>query len=182
MQMDIKKIMLDDQLPPEQGAVRSATEWSARQKELAGNVNAPYSRLNAEYTRPLMELLVDIAQTRGILTKGLKVDGNVIDIQLTSPFAMAQNIHEVNSLAQYIEMMSPLGPEILNLTTKTENIGSFFLKKMGLPVDDLGRTPQEQAEKMQQAAQMQQAQAEQEQAQMLEQEEAKHGQVQQPQG
>jgi hypothetical protein len=30
MQMDIKKIMLDDQLPPDQGGVRSATEWDGQ--------------------------------------------------------------------------------------------------------------------------------------------------------
>jgi len=137
MQMNIKKIMLDDQLPPEQGAVRSATEWSARQKELLDNIGAPYGRLYSEFIRPLIEVVLEIHQDLGVLPEDIRVDGHVFDFQITSPFAQAQNVNEVNTMAQFLELMGVVPPPEQMPEVKRQAVAGYYAKKMGLPINEL---------------------------------------------
>lgn len=162
MQMEIKKVMLDDQLPPEQGAVRSATEWTARQKELNDAKSAPQGRFYNEFTVPLMQILLDIHQDLGILDKEMKIDGYAFDLQLVSPFAQAQNINDVNTMAQFVELTVPLGPEVFGPAVKSEEIPRFYATKMGLDLSQIIRSDEERAQLLEQAAQAQQGMAEQE--------------------
>lgn len=168
MQMDIKKIMLDDQLPPEQGAVRSATEWSARQGELANAIGAPFGRIYSEFIKPFLTVVLEIHVKRGLIPD-MKVDGYVTDLQVTAPFAQAQNVNEVNAAAQLIELMSMLGEEAVEEGLKTENFGGYFASKLGVPHATLVRSLEEKEQRQEQAMQMQQAQAQQEQAFAMEQ-------------
>ena len=171
LQMDIKKIMLDEQLPPEQGGVRSATEWTARQNELANAIGAPFGRIYAEFIQPFMRAVLEIHVTRGILEE-FEIDGHTYDLQVTAPFAQAQNINEVNTAAQLIELVSMLGEEVLNLSLKTENFGAYFARKMGVPMAELVRTEEEREEIQERTLAMQQAQMENEQSMAMEQQAA----------
>lgn len=179
MQMEIKKIMLDDQLPPEQGAVKSATEWTARMKELNDAKAAPLGRFYNEFTVPLMQVLLDIHQDAGILDKDMKIDGYAYDIQLVSPFAQAQNVNDVNAMAQFVELTAPLGPEVFGPAVKAENIPRYYALKMGLDITEIIRSEEERAQLLQQAAEVQQGQAEQEQQFAMEQKGAGGGGQQQ---
>lgn len=185
MQMSIRKMMLDDQMPPEAGAVRSATEWNARQSELANAIGAPFGRIFHELVRPFMAAVLDIHVEAGLFQQmsANAIDGHNLDLKITAPFAQAENVNEVNAMAQFLEMMGMLGEEVLMDSVKVENVAGYIASKMGLPVEKFVRTAQEQAEKkaeMQQ--QMQQAQ-QQEQNMALEQEAMKQqgGQQQAPQ-
>lgn len=168
MQMDIKKIMLDDQLPPDAGSVRSATEWTARQKELSDSKQAPFARFYAEFTRPLMGIMLDIHQQAGLIDKQLSLDGHITDVQVTSPFAQAENINEVNTMAQFMELIAPLGEEVVRLEVKVEDVPKYYTKRMGLPSTEVLRSPEEKQQLMEQAAKAQQAQIEQEHAMAME--------------
>jgi hypothetical protein len=168
MQMDIKKIMLDDQLPPEAGSVRSATEWTARQKELNDSKAAPFARFFSEFTRPLMGILLDVHQRSKVLPTNFTVDGHIVDVQITSPFAQAQNINEVNTMSQFVELVAPLGPEIVATRVKSENVPKFYARHMGLKEDEFIRSDAESQQMVQQAQQAQQAEAEAEHARGME--------------
>jgi hypothetical protein len=176
MQMDIKKIMLDDQLPPEQGGVRSATEWTARQAELSNSIGAPFGRIFSEFIQPFMKVVLEIHVKRGIIPKQT-LDGHVTSLRVTAPFAQSQNVNEVNAAAQLIELTSMLGEETVQMSLKTENFGKYFAEKMGIPYDELIRTDDEREQMQQEAMAMQQAQMQQEQQFAMEQQMAK-----QPQG
>lgn len=169
MQMDIKKIMLDDQLPPEGGSVRSATEWTARQKELNDSKAAPFARFFSEFTRPLMDILLDVHQRAGVLEDEFSVDGHMVDVQITSPFAQAQNINEVNTMAQYVELVTPLGPEVLATRVKMENVPKYYARRMGLSEDEFTRNDEEAQQVIQAAQQAQAEEAEAEQSRVMEQ-------------
>lgn len=159
MQMSIKKIMLDDQLPPEQGAVRSATEWNARQQELANNIGAPFGRIFHELTRPLIEVVLDILRDRGILEKHISIKGKLFDLKVTSPFAQAQNVNEVGAMAHFLELAGLyLAPEEYEQYIKKPSITSYFAQRLGLPLEETVYTAaeveQKKAEEQQQAAAM----------------------------
>jgi hypothetical protein len=180
MQMDIKKIMLDDQLPPEAGAVRSATEWTTRQKELNDSKAAPFARFFSEFTRPLMDILLDVHQRAKVLQSEFSVDGHVVDVQITSPFAQAQNINEVNTMSQFVELVTPLGPEIMAARVKLENAPKYYARRMGLKENEFVRSEEEAQQIVEAAQQQQQGEAEAEHARGMEQQNA--GQQQQQGG
>ena len=169
--MVIKKIMLDDQLPPEAGSVRSATEWTSRQKELFQNIVAPYSRVFAEFTKPFMQLVLDAHIRAGVLPP-MEVDGHNITLRATSNLSQGENINEISSMAQLVEMTSLLGEDIQRKALRVTEIPRFYGERMGLP-NKYFPTPEEIQAQEEQEMMQQQAVQQQEQTNALELEGAK---------
>jgi hypothetical protein len=171
MQMDIKKIMLDDQLPPDKGSVRSATEFNSRERELFQNKGAPVARIHYEFTQPIMRILLDVHTKKGIL-QDVKYDGRIIDLKVTAPFAQTQSANEVHSMAQLLEFKPMIGEEVFHTAIRTENIPEFFVDKLGISISKYVRTAEERAKIIEQGAAVMKQQQQQEQDAALEQKEA----------
>lgn len=150
----IKTIMLDNQLPPETGAVRSPTEIIARLKELQQDIGSPFGRMMIELIRPLASRVLNILAAKRLIPNATKVvvDGRFVDVQVTSPLAQADSLSEIEQVARLLELTSLLGEDILRLGIKVEEIPEHLGLKLGVDTKIL-RSPAERKELMEEAKQ-----------------------------
>ena len=157
LRMNIKKILLDDTLPPDNMSARSATEIAERMKELASNLGSAFGRLITETMVPMIARILYVMDERGLIEMPLKVNGLEVKVVPISPIAQAQNMGDIEKIMQWVQMSSALGPEG-QMAVKTGSIPDYVADKLGIPAD-LRTTPQERQQMMEQAAAMMQAQA-----------------------
>lgn len=160
LRASIKKFMLDDQLPPQTGAVHSPTEIMARQQELRRNESTPFGRLKKELIRPLAQKNLNILAKKGLI-EDIKVDGLVIDLQVMNPQADIKNEEAVLKVQRAIEVTASIAPELVPLTLDVESIPRYIADKLGIP-NKLVRTAAQVDLLQDQTAQIQQQQQEQE--------------------
>lgn len=130
--MTIKRMMFDRQLPPEQGAVRSATEIIERIKELARDIGAPFGRLHSELLVPWVQNTLEILARRGLVPR-IKIDGIGVQVQVISPLAQEQNIAEVEVVVRWLSLLASLSPELLMIGAKSEDLPNWLADKLGVP-------------------------------------------------
>ena len=157
LRMNIKKILLDDTLPPDNMSARSATEIAERMKELAQNLGSAFGRLITETMVPMISRILYVMDDRGLIEMPLKVNGLEVKVIPISPIAQAQNMGDIEKIMQWVQMSSALGPEG-QMAVKTGSIPDYVADKLGIPAD-LRTTPQERQQMMEQAQQMMQMQA-----------------------
>jgi hypothetical protein len=141
LRMNIKKIMLDDSLPPDNMSARSATEIVERMKELAQNLGSAFGRLIAETMVPLVKKTLEIMDKKGYINLPLKVNGLEVRIVPVSPIAKAQNLEEINEIMQYYQIAQGLGPAGI-ASVKPEAIADLIADKLGITTD-IRNTPEE---------------------------------------
>lgn len=149
----IQQIMMVKDLPPEEGPVRSATEIAARLRMLQEDIGSPFGRLMSEMIRPLIQKTLNVLVEQKIipLAEGqrLKINGGTVDVQIQSPLALAQNLSEVQTAVNWIEMVKALGPEAFYLGVDVENVPDWLATKLGVdPVLPRSKEDREQAQKM----------------------------------
>lgn len=129
----IKGIMMDDRLPEEAGPVRSATEFIMRQKQLQADIGAPFGRLMSEFIRPLFKKIVSILRRKGIPAfEGIFVDGAQVDVSVSSPLAQGQNLTELETAVQWMQLNQAMGPETFLLGVKVEDFAEWSALKMNV--------------------------------------------------
>ena len=134
LRTSIKKIMLDDQLPPDLGPVRSATEIVARAKELAQDSGAAFGRLYDEYLVPTIQAVVAILTDLGVITEDIEIDNLQFNVQILSSLARVQDLADIETIVQYVEIAASIaGPEALLVTTKLEELLPWIAERMGVP-------------------------------------------------
>ena len=157
LRKNIKRILLDESLPPDNMSARSATEVVERMKELAQNLGSAFGRLINETMIPVVSRMLQVMDEKGLITLPLKVNGLEIKISPVAPLAMAQNMEEVQNVLQYAQIAQGAGPEgAMNI--KTDEMMDFIAEKLGIP-QRMRPTPQERMmmkQQMQQQAQQQQ--------------------------
>ncbi len=132
LRMNIKSILLDESLPPDNMSARSATEVIERMKQLSQNLGSAFGRLINETMVPLVEKILQIMDERGIIDLPLKVNGLEIKVTPVSPLAMSQNMDDVQNILQFAEIAQQSGPEgqlILKMDALLDLIGD----KMAIP-------------------------------------------------
>lgn len=156
LQMSIKKALLDDQLPPMEGPVRSATEIAERMQQLSQDVGAAFGRLIREAAVPLMQRSIDLLIESGDITElgpGVRIGGRGIAMRVVSPLAQSDNMRDVQAVAQTVEISAAIaGPEALKVAFKIEKLPEFVAQKMGFPAS-LIRNAEEQKAEQQKVAQ-----------------------------
>lgn len=152
LQMSIKKAMLDNQLPPDaQGYKATATFIIERMKELQQDIGSPFGRIMSEFIRPLCQKVLAILNRQGIINIPRKLlDGAFVDVQVTSPLAMAQNLNDVETTVKWLQIVQQFGQEALILGTKIEDIPEWLADKLG--VDTKLVRPAEERDSMQKMA------------------------------
>jgi len=149
--MNIKKILMDDSLPPDTMSARSATEIAQRQRELATNLGSAFGRLMTEIMIPLVSRTLYVLDRQGFIRMPLKVNGVQVKVVPVSPLAEAPKMEEVNQLLNFMQIanaMGPMGQTLLNIS----EIVDFIAEKMGIDARLLN-TPEEQQAMMQQMQQ-----------------------------
>lgn len=130
---NIKRGLMDAQLPPLEGPVRSATEVAARLRELALDMPGSYGRIIDEFIVPLVQRLIDIMHRRGLLKDKVVVDQLLIKVSVSSPLAREQRMAEVERLVQWVEMVNAIGGrELVMVVAKLEDIPARLAELMGI--------------------------------------------------
>lgn len=159
LRQNIKRILLDESLPPDNMSARSATEVVERMKELAQNLGSAFGRLINETMVPLVSKVLQVMDDRGIIELPLRVNGLEVRVSAVAPLAMAQNMEEVNNMLQYAQIAQGSGPEG-QMSIKIGEMLDLIAEKLGVP-QKIRPTPEERRMMMQEAAQAAQQMAQQ---------------------
>lgn len=155
LRMNVKRILLDESLPPDNMSARSATEIVERMKELSQNLGSAFGRLINETMIPVVTKILEVMDERGLIDLPLRVNGLEVKVTPVAPLAMAQNMEEVNSILQFAQISAQLGPEG-QLALKTGELVDYLGDKLGVPAR-VRNSAAERAFIMEQQAQQQQA-------------------------
>ena len=128
--------------------VRSATEISYRQAELAENIGSAFGRIQHEFVKPLVRRILYLLDKKGIIEvdKDVLKDGKIIQARVMSPLAEAQMMEDVLKHDRWLEMMQlRIGPQALAQRVKLEELPAWTAEKMGID-ETLLRSDEEQQE------------------------------------
>jgi len=153
LENNIRAALFDRALPDPTGAVRSPTEIIERVRELAQDIGAPFSRIYAELLKPLATRVTNIMVKRGLLDFPLEFNGRAVKVIPTSPLAREQNINDLESAVQWLQIVQSLGPEVLFGTVKVEDFAQWSAEKMGIDLE-LARDKSEREGIQEQVAQL----------------------------
>ena len=156
LKQSINDILMNKSLPPDTGPVRSATEIVERMKELSQDLGAPFGRLISEFLRPLITSVLGVLHDMGVIVvneNAIKVDGAFVDIEVQSPMAASQELAEVETTIQWLQILQSLGQEAFLLNAKIEDIGAGIGQKLGVPSEFI-RPAQERKDMQGMAGQM----------------------------
>lgn len=166
LQSAIRKILLADQLQPQDGPAMTATEVHVRVQLIRQLLGPIYGRLQAEYLKPLIERCFGLAYRAGVFGRAPdSLMGKNFTIKYVSPLARAQKLEESTAIDQYVAgalSMAQANPEILD-TIDFDEAQKVKGEALGVPakvmrtteaVADI-RKARAQAAQAAQAAQMQ---------------------------
>jgi len=156
LRMNIKKILMDDTLPPDNMSARSATEIAERTRELATNLGSAFGRLITETMIPIVSRTLFVMDQQGVIDLPLKVDGVEVKVTPVSPLAQAQKLQEVNDVIQYMQIANSMGTQG-QLTLSVPRILQFVAAQLGID-QGLLATQEEQQQAMAQLQEMMQQQ------------------------
>ena len=129
---NIKRILLDESLPPDNMSARSATEIVERMKELAQNLGSAFGRLINETMIPLTAKILEVMDERGLIDMPLRVNGLEVKVTPVAPLAQAQNMEEINAIMQFAQMAQAFGTDGA-LALKNEVLVDYMADKLGVP-------------------------------------------------
>jgi len=130
----VKQTMLDDTLPPDSGAVRSATEIVERMKRLSADLSGAYSRLLLEIVRPLVQRVIDVLFRRKLLKTNLQLDQLLFKVDVVSPIAKLRQAQDVSSIVEWLQIVVSIGgPQMMMLVAKVEDVFTEIGRKLGIP-------------------------------------------------
>jgi hypothetical protein len=164
LEANIKKVMMDNKLPEESGAVRSPTEIIQRIKEFQTDFGSAFGRLMFEYIQPLFKTVIQLLEAeekitvptipmRDMLT-GQIVQRKITDeiaftkIKMLAPVAKVQALEDIQNIVQAIQITQTIEPRLPLVAYKVEELPGFFADKLGMP-EKYVRTATEQAQAMQ---------------------------------
>lgn len=130
----VKQATFDDTLPPDSGAVRSATEIVERLKRLAADLAGAYARLVQEIIRPLVQRVIDVLHRRGLIDTAINIDQLIFKVKVTSPIARSAQAQDVSQIVDWLQIiLSTGGQEAMMLSARVEKIFAEIGEKLGVP-------------------------------------------------
>jgi hypothetical protein len=102
LKADIKRMLMSDQLQPQDGPAMTATEVHARVGIIRQQLGPNYERLQDEFLRPLVNRCFGIAFRKGVFSPPPKsLLGRPTRVTYQSPLARAQQMEEVQAMERY---------------------------------------------------------------------------------
>jgi propanediol dehydratase large subunit len=146
--MNIKKMLFDDSLPPDNMSARSATEIVQRMKELSQNLGSAYGRLITEAMTPIVRRILFVMDQMNIIDLPLEVNGMQVKVVPTSPLAQTQNMEDLDKVLQFSQIAAQFGQAGM-LTLNQDETLAYIAEKMSVP-QALLNTPEQKQEIVQQ--------------------------------
>jgi hypothetical protein len=157
LRTNIKRMMLDESLTPENMSARSATEINAKLSELSQNLGSAFGRLINETMFPIVRRTLELMDEMGMIELPLKVDGLQVEVNPISPLAMANNMEKVGEIMQFLQISQQLGG-VGGSMLKMDAVGDYIADQLGIP-SKLRTTPEERKAIMEQTMALAQQQA-----------------------
>jgi len=132
LRMNIKRILLDESLPPDNMSARSATEVVERMKELAQNLGSAFGRLINETMIPVVTKILQVMDQKGLINLPLKVNGLEIKIQPVSPLAQAQSMKDVENVLKFAQIAQASGQQGMTVL-KVDEMMDFIAEHLNIP-------------------------------------------------
>lgn len=153
LRMRIKKVLLDNALPPLNGKVRSATEYIERVRELTQDIGGAIGRLTNDLIVTSVQRAHDVLSNRFPLPP-LKIDQFNLKVHVNSPLARSQQFQDVEKVMQWWQMAQAMGgQEMAMMSGKIEEIIPWIADQVGVPAE-LVRSDQEREGLQQQIGQL----------------------------
>lgn len=150
LRMNIKKVLLDESLPPDNMSARSATEVVERMKELAQNLGSAFGRLINETMIPIVTRILDVMDSKGLVDMPLQVNGLEVKVAPVSPLANAQYMEEISAATQWMQtaaMMAQAGGQEALMAVDAGAMIDWIGDKLGVPAQ-VRRSPQKREQMM----------------------------------
>ena len=132
LRSNVKRILLDESLPPDNMSARSATEIVERMKELSQNLGSAFGRLINETMIPLVAKILEVMDERGLIDLPLRVNGLEVKVTPVAPLANAQAMDEINAVMQFAQLTQQMGPEG-TVAVKYGDMIDYLGEKLGVP-------------------------------------------------
>ncbi|MET3601044.1 portal protein [Martelella mangrovi] len=156
MRMGVKATMMDQSLPAEGAAVRSATEILERVKRLASDHLGAYGRLVKEVTIPAVKRVLELAYNRGLIADEIPIDQLLIRVRIKSPLAIAREAQRIEKIVQWLQMVLMIMADRSNRVARVEQALVMIGRDFGVPetlmVSDKERDAMDTREQEMQAA------------------------------
>jgi hypothetical protein len=127
----VRRTMLGPEPLPNGTTPPSATQVSVFDRDRLWTMNGEYSRVQTELLVPTFLRGLFILQKKGMVPQ-FKVDGRLIKLMFSSPFAKSQNTDDVLALTEAMGLAAQLGPQVVNRAIKTEDIPAWVFNKKGV--------------------------------------------------
>lgn len=164
LRMAVQATMMDQSLPPDGAAVKSATEILERVKRLASDHTGAFGRLVYEIIVPLARRLIEIGYNKGLIENQVPIDQVLVRVQISSPLATARAAERMQKIVQWIDMVVALlaegAPQIAKLKLALIDIGH----ELGVPskyiatIEELEAAEEQEQQQMEAMQVMQAAQ------------------------
>jgi len=106
--MSTKSILMDQGLPPDTAAVRSATEILERMKRLASDHQGAFGRLVNGINIQAVRRVIEIGYDKGYFAFAPPIDQLLVKVRISSPMALARAASKAQAITQYLEMVTTL--------------------------------------------------------------------------
>lgn len=138
MRMGVKATMMDQSLPADGAAVRSATEILERVKRLASDHLGAYGRLVKEIVIPAVKRAMEIAYNKGLISDEIPIDQLLVRVRVKSPLALAREAQRVEKVIQWLQMVISIGAAVgqqgfLQQIAKVETALTQIGRDLGVP-------------------------------------------------
>ncbi len=129
----LRRVLLDDELPEMADRVRSPTEIAGRMRRYDRNRGGATTRLALELVAPLVQRTVDLMAQQGMLPKDLEVDQILTEAVVSAPAAASQRTDKVERVTSWLQIMQGLfGPQVAALNAKIEEILPEMARNLGI--------------------------------------------------
>ncbi|MDD7908672.1 portal protein [Pseudovibrio exalbescens] len=154
LRMGVQTTMMDQALPPDGAAVRSATEILERVKRLASDHTGAFGRLVLEIIVPVARRLIEIAYNMQLISDAPEIDQVLVKVKVTSPLATARAAEKMQKLVQWIEMCMAIlqqdARKAVHLLDALIHVG----REMGVPEEMIVTAEQREQMEQQETAMM----------------------------
>lgn len=119
----IRRVLLDDELPELTDRVRSPTEIAGRRRRYERNRGGATTRLAFELVQPFVQRGLEVMSKQGLIKGQVKIDDLLTQAQVVAPAATAQRSDRVDRFTSWLQIMVGLvGPQMTNLIAEVEAI------------------------------------------------------------
>jgi len=150
LRMGVKATMMDQSLPADGAAVRSATEILERVKRLASDHLGAYGRLIKEVTIPAIKRVLELAYNRGLIRNEIPIDQLITKVKIQSPLSIAREAQRIEKIIQWLQMVLMILQQGANRVAHIEVALSDIGRQLGVPDNYI--VTSDEREKMDEAA------------------------------